>query len=456
MIVSRTGPDIQPARRTIDRTSANDLAQLATDSPGAPMQVAAILILDRSVGLAAVRAALTDRVRAVPRLRQRLLRVPFGCGRPVWVDDLGFAIDNHVFGRECPAPGDEAGLLELAALVAVQPLRRDRPLWSVTVVSGLADGRCALVLVMHHVVADGIGGLAVLAELIDDRSAAPGGRPPARPFPLPRPSTRELFVDATAARWRAARGWRSGLRTLLDAAAELRSGTAAHPPRCSLNRPTGPHRRLAVARSEVAALTAAAHEHGGTINDILLTAVGGALAAVLRRRGESAASFVVSTSVSHRQARSTPALGNEVSVLLVEVPALADPVERLAALIGITGRSRLSRERGASAALLGPMFRLSGRLGVFRWFVDRQHLVTTFVTNLRGPGTPMAFLGASITGIVPITAITGNVTVSFAALSYAGTLTVTLVADPEHCPDLPLVAAELQDQLDTLVAVQER
>lgn len=129
------------------------------------MSVAAILLLDTGSGLnpAAVRAAIADRIRMVPRLRQRFLPAPFGCGRPYWVDDPDFDICNHFRHVSCPVPGYEAALLDIAADTVSHRLPACRPLWSATLVTGLADGGAALIVVLHHVIADGMGGLAVLA-----------------------------------------------------------------------------------------------------------------------------------------------------------------------------------------------------------------------------------------------------------------------------------------------------
>jgi WS/DGAT/MGAT family acyltransferase len=362
----------------------------------------------------------------------------------VWVDDAGFTIDRHVRVGSCRPPGDESELLEVAAAVAVSPLPRDRPLWSVTVVTGLAGGRGALLLVMHHVLADGLGGLAVLASLVDGLPLAPDSG-----FPAPPPTARELRAEAAAARLRVLRGWRSGWSMLRAAVGAIGTTGVTSAPRCSLNQSIGPRRGLAVVRSDLAATAAAAHACGGTINDLLLTAVGGALAAAMAQRGESADSFVVSIPVSGRAGQTAARVGNQVGVRLIQVPGSGDPTVRLAATVERT-RDRGSPGPAATAALLGPVFRLLAVIGIFRWFVDRQHLVSTFLTNMRGPATPLIFLGATVTGIVPVSAITGNITVEFAALSYAGTLTLTVIADPERCPDLPLVAAAVQEQLDTL------
>jgi diacylglycerol O-acyltransferase / wax synthase len=122
----------------------------------------------------------------------------------------------------------------------------------------------------------------------------------------------------------------------------------------------------------------------------------------------------------------------------------------LAAVAAATRARRKSQSRGASAALLAPVLRALAQIGIFRWFVNHQHLVNTFVTNIRGPERRLALLGAEITKVTAISSIAGNVTVAFTALSYAGTLAVTVVADPDHCPDHEHIAAELQNQLDAL------
>ena len=159
------------------------------------MQVAAILILDRPPDLAAVRSVLAERITAIARFRQRFHRTPFGCGRPVWIDDADFSIDCNILVHTCLAPGDEVALLQITATAAVYPLPRDRPLWSNTVVHGLSEKCSALIFVVHHVLADGIGGLAALGLLFD---CAPVTLPV--PFPPPLPTARELLAEAPLSR----------------------------------------------------------------------------------------------------------------------------------------------------------------------------------------------------------------------------------------------------------------
>lgn len=183
------------------------------------------------------------------------------------------------------------------------------------------------------------------------------------------------------------------------------------------------------------------------MNDVVLSAVDGSLVRLLESRGELADRFVVSVPVSRRRATTATELGNQVGVAPIELPSIAGRVERLRTISADGARVR-SSPRGASAELLGPLFRTLARLGVFRWFIDRQRLVNSFVTNLRGPETPLTFVGAPITGLLPVAGISGNVSIAFGVVSYAGTLAVTIIADPDVVPDLPVLRGALQDELD--------
>ncbi|HET6529454.1 MAG TPA: wax ester/triacylglycerol synthase domain-containing protein [Actinoplanes sp.] len=431
----------------VQRASRNDLTELATETGTAPMQIAAVLRLECPVSATTVREVLARRLPGVPRLRQRLAPAPIGLGRPVWIDDPAFDLVRHVQEHRLGTPADEATVLRVAAQAAADPLPRRRPLWAVQLVTD-ATGAChAVVLVVHHVVADGIGGLAALSQLVDSAAVPAPGR-----FPAPAPTRRELLRDVLDVRVRA-------LRSLPAAGRRLRSGLrelgltqrdTGRPPRCSLNRPIGPRRRLAVARVALADAVAAAHRSGATVNDILLTAVAGALRDTLTARGEAVDRFVVSVPVSARRSAGTTELGNRVGVMPVTVPATGDPADRLAAIAGTTRTGRRSAGRGSSAALVSITFLALARLGLFSRLINRQRLVNTFVTNVPGPAEPFFFAGRRISDVIAVSPIAGNVTVAFAALSYAGTLAVTVIADPDACPDLDLVAAALQRQFDEL------
>jgi WS/DGAT/MGAT family acyltransferase len=434
----------------VDRATSADLAFLAMDRGGVPPHVAVLLVLEpgRAPDLAELTRLVGRRVTGVPRLRQRLVRVPPGCGRPVWVDDASFDVGRHVSRITLRPPGDERALLETAMTVVCRRLADDRPLWSVTLVDGLTDGAVALVVVLHHVVADGVGGLAVLADLCDA-----AGQVAAASRPRPRPSFAALTRDALAGKVDAVRGvprtWRA-LRAAMTAAGGLRPPSAQA---CSLIRPTGTRRRLATVRCDLDALRAAAHGHGGTVNDAVLAAVAGALHHVLRQRGEWVDDLVVAVPVAGRRSTTAARLGNEVSPMLVTVPAIGGAGQRIAA-VAADVRARKALATGpAPIALLGPAFRAIARLGGYRWYMNRQRRLHTLVSHVRGPTGPVRFAGARVTRAVPIAVSeAGNVTVSFEVLSYAGTLTISALVDPDRFPDVSELAAALADELAALAA----
>jgi WS/DGAT/MGAT family acyltransferase len=423
--------------------------QLAADVGPAPMHVGAVLILGGGPGFSVQEAQrlLGERIRAVPRLRQRLRRAPPGCGRPFWADDLAFDLRHHVRQLPCPAPGDERALLDVAAAVIGGPLPRSRPLWSAAFVTGLADGGTGLVIVMNHVLADGIGGLAVLARLVDPIPGLPSGGLQAAPFPAPAPQVWALAADAWAGRAHSLTHPAGSLRRVWQGFAEL---GATRPPRrlppTTLNRPTGPQRRIDVVAADLAAIRALGHAHGGTVNDVILAAVAGALRALLASRGEQLHLVMASVPVSARQAATGGQLGNQVGVMPVALPTGGDLAARVAQIAAIT-RERKTAARGTSTAVLGLPLRLLAPTGLLRRFINRQRLIHTFVTNLRGPAEPLTFGGAPVRAMIAIPNTTGNVTITFGALSYAGMLRLTVGSDPSRVPDVAVLTAALRRDL---------
>ena len=430
------------------RVSADDLMSLASERGSTPMHVGAVLMLDarESLDPELVQDAIARRVTAVPRLRQRLVKVPWGCGRPVWVDDRDFTITNHLSVVRCPAPGGESAVLDVAAELLLTRLPRDRPLWAARLVTDTGQGGAALIVVFHHVLADGVGGLAVLASLVDGTVQ---GLDPL--FPVRMPSLQQLAVETATDRLRSATQWPMALRRLRGAATQLRPAFSVRPARSSLNKATGPRRRFATVRIDLAQIRSAAHAHQATVNDVILSAISAALHRLLASRGEHVEQFVISVPFSSRRHASADDLGNQSGVIPLRVTAVGDPAQRLRSLAETT-RAAKRAQRGASTALLGPLFRLLAAAGLYRWFIDRQRVIHTFVSNLRGPESRLSFLHCPITGIIPLSAATGNVTVSFAVLSYAGSLTITLIADPDACPDVAQLRDALEEELDVLAA----
>jgi diacylglycerol O-acyltransferase / wax synthase len=419
------------------------------DTGTVPEQFAVILILDRSadLGLDHLRQLIMTRIRAVPRLRQRLIKVPPGYGRPVWVDDHDFDIDQHVHAVACQAPGDERALLDTALSVIMSPLPREHPLWSAMLITYLADPGNAVVVVLHHVLADGLGGLNVLAALVD-----PGTPPAGVPFPRPSPTRSSLARDAWQTRVQGLRRAGGFLRSL-QRAMSARSGF--HPPRatpCSLSQRTGPKRAMAVLRLDRARLSAAAHRYGATTNDAVLVALAAALHQILLAQGEVLDPIVITVPVSGRPSDSGLALGNLVSPMLVNVPTGGDVGVRLGHLEAAVRAHKAAVTGPPPIAVLGGLFRLLARLGGYRFYMNHQRRFHTLVTHVRGPVEPVTFGGHHVNAAIAVAvAEGGNTPVYFEVLSYAGVLTIVAIVDPDHGPDATDVIQRLQSELDLIM-----
>ncbi|WP_373560096.1 wax ester/triacylglycerol synthase domain-containing protein [Rhodococcus sp. ACPA1] len=179
---------------------------------------------------ATVEATFARRLTSIRRLQQRLATPRRGLGRPYWVDDSDFDVRAHLARVRCPSPGDRDAALAIAVDAVTRPLPRSRPLWRAVVVTGLIDDHTGLVLVLHHVVADGIGGLAVLARLVDGADAAGPADDTAAP-------PRGRFVDRVSERFRTLRRLPHRVARIRGRLGRTRSwsrrvGTAVFPERC--------------------------------------------------------------------------------------------------------------------------------------------------------------------------------------------------------------------------------
>ncbi len=438
----------------IDRASPDDLMALAADrGRGVPMQLGVLVQLDpvQAPEASAVLALLAARCLTVPRLTQVLVPTALGAGRPIWVDDAAFGTERHLEVRQLCSSSDASdpsvasdASAALAELV-LRRLPRDRPLWQGCVLAderGLAVG---CVIVLHHALTDGVGGLSVLAALLDGDASALA--PIGRTGPGPRPSTGAVLREAWTHRARSLLGLPDAVRHSRSGARELGLGRLRMAGRTSLLAPTGPARGLEVVEVPLAPVVAAGARRSATVNELVLVAVSGALRELLASREESLDAVVVSVPVSGHDADDGGAPGNAVGVLPVRIPLDPDGEVRLAAVQAARPRLHGAGRRGASARLLSPVFRALAATSLFPHFVRHQRLVHTFVTNVRGPTAPLHLAGALVTRVVPAAVNPGNVTVSFDVLSVAGALVVSVVYDPDHVPDHALLARYLRREL---------
>lgn len=425
-----------PTGAAVHRLRRGDLANLWVEGPDTPSQIALLARFDATAFLDGagrldgqrVRDALAARARRVPELTRRIRWTRPGEGPSVWVSDPAPDPAAHI---ACVRLPPDADLVAWAGARAVRPLDRTRPLWRAEIVPDLPGRRFAVLLVVHHAVADGLAGVAILTALLDP---APGGADPAPPPAVPSaPGRGALVVDnlrtrgaALAAATRRIPRVPAALRRvraqLRDAAGDLRS--VATP--TSLHRPVGPGRRLAVRRAPLADLAAAGHALDATVNDLLLAAVAAGLRDLLLARGEDPGGLALRASFP---VGALP--GQRAGMLLIDLPAgEPDPVRRLAAVRATTAalKSRVRRGGGQVFDVLRlptPLARLA-----VRWMRrGAARRITLFVTNVPGPPHPLWLAGARLVDAAPIAPLTADVPVGVAALSYAGTLAVAVNAD---------------------------
>jgi len=444
--------------RRLERLSQLDLSNLRIEDHGLPMHVAALMFLDQigsaELDLDTLRAAVARRLQRVPRLRQILQRPPVGLGPPLWIDDPGFDIREHVRLHVVPAPGDEPAVLTVCTELNAAPLDRARPLWEIWLLTGLAGGGSGLLIRLHHAVADGLAAVAMMEGLF-----APD---PEDPNPdvstwrrQPRPSTRELVADSLHRRISATAGVLVQMRhpSAIIARLRLLAGSArtlaqaGQAPRVSINVPVRGHHRLMLVRADLGRVRKVAHAHGGTVNDVVLSAVAGGAQRLLDARGELTPGLVLRASVpaSLRSPSGNVAAGNRVGVMIVPLRlGDADPASRLSLIAATTA----ARKRQ-------PLHQPNTRL-LQRWMVrmmKRQHLVNLIVSNVPGPRIPLYVAGVKITEIFQIGAVQGNVTISVGAFSYASRLNLDVVGDPDALPDLTIFTGGVADTLSRLGAL---
>lgn len=432
----------------LERLRLDELAGTWVGDRCTPFHIGLLATFERDparpdASLDAVRSEVAVRVARVPAFRRRVVWTRWGEGRPVWAEDPSFEAQRHVVPLRLP-PGQS--LPTWAANRTVLPLARDRPLWRIDVVDGLGDGRFALLVVVHHVFVDGLGGLMLLDALLDDGPEAVVVPVP-DPEVAPLPTHRDLVRDRLAAvrltlarrprRRSTARRWGSGPAAAVRAFRQDFQGPVHA---TSLPRSIGPGRRLAVVSAPLRALRRAGHDLGVTLNDLLLAAVTEGLRDLLAARGDLVPEMVLRATVPVASG-SGQATGMFVVALPVSEP---DPQVRLDRIHSVTAaaKARLARTGGRSSAVLHlpvPLARPAVRWGR-RWGSSRLALG---VSDVVGPTAPLWLAGARLVEAVPIAPLVPMVPLAVAALSYAGTLVVSVDAD-DSIRDLDVMARGIE------------
>jgi diacylglycerol O-acyltransferase / wax synthase len=459
-----------------DRLSALDESFLHLERVETPMHVGAVAVLERGpfydehgrFRLDEVRALVASRLQLIPRFRKRVMPVPFGQGRPIWVDHQGFEIAGHVRLTALPAPGSRRQLLELAERLMVQVLDRTQPLWELWFVEGVDRGEhVGLIHKSHHTLTDGISGVDIATVLLDfspEATVLPAdgwmAAPPPEPSRLVIDSMRERVTrpaELAGAARRLADAPRDALARAADLGRSLGSLVDGQvvAPRLSLNAPVGRGRRLETVRILLDDAKVVRKAFGCTVNDVVLAGVGSAVARLLEARGELHPELVLKVfcPVSVRDDDQRMQLGNRISAMLVPLPVgEVDPRARLDAVRASTADLKERRQAVGAAALLGLTdYAAPTLLGLAARAAHAQRFANLIVTNVPGPQVPLYCLGARMLEVYPIVPLSRNLTLNVAILSYCGQLHFGLIGDGASGRDLELLAGGIEDAFAELL-----
>jgi len=457
---------------TKERLTPADAMFLHLEDEDTHMHVASVTIFDGSVDYAEAVDAIRKRLHLVPRFRQKLAFVPFGAGRPVWVDDAHFKLEYHLRHTALPEPGSEEQLKNLAGRLLSQQLDRTKPLWEIWLVDKLAGNRFAMIAKTHHCLVDGISGADITAVLLDLAPEVPDME--VQPWtPEPEPTPAQLLTDALRERMtepvEIARNIRRMVRTprriakqatdVLEALGALAWAGMNPAPHTALNVPIGPHRRVEFVRASLGDFKMIKNVLGGTVNDVVLAVVTGALRRFLQHRGvdvrglELKAMVPVSTRAEHEEG----ALGNRVTAMAAPLPVYEDePMLRLA-LVRESMKDVKSSKQAVGAEMITSLtgFAPPTILGQAARLQAQQRFFNLLVTNVPGPQFPLYSGGHALVDLFPVAPLSSNQALNVAVMSYNGQFGFGLLADYDAVPDLGVFAEGLEKSIGELIQAAE-
>jgi len=453
-----------------DRLTGLDSSFLHLEHDGAHMHVASTTLFEGPPPpYVEFREHIRSRLHLVPRFRQKVRFVPGDLGRPIWIDDPQLNLDYHVRHTSLPEPGSGEQLRNLAARLFSQQLDRSKPLWELWMVEGLQDGGFAIVGKTHHCMVDGVSGVDITTVLFDlEKEPAPPPDQPAEWVPEPEPTGAQLLGDAVVERlvsprevWRGfrrvARGPRRAARKAVDAvtAAGTFAWSGWGAPDTPFNVEIGPHRRFAWVDAALPELKQVKDEFGGTVNDVILAAVAGALGRYMRARGHATAGVevVAMVPVSVRTEDQHGALGNQVSSMMAPLPvSIEDPLQRLRHVSEAMGDLKSSKQAlGATVMTQLADFAPPTISAQAARLQSRQRFFNLVVTNVPGPQFPLYLLGRRMKRVYPMVPLAQRQAVCVGIMSYDGQVNFGLIGDFDAMSDLEELGQDLDAALDELI-----
>ncbi|MBF6229504.1 wax ester/triacylglycerol synthase family O-acyltransferase [Nocardia abscessus] len=445
----------------MERLTGLDASFLYLETGTQHLHVCALLILDPSSGdysFEGFKAELGRRLPLIPQMRRRVYEVPLNLDHPVWVEDENFDLDYHVRRIAIAAPAGRRELAELVGDIASRPMDRDRPLWEMSVVEGLDDGKVAVVSKYHHAAVDGITGANLMMHLCDPEPGVTKTVPEDEWRPEPKPSDWQMLAEAVVKF-----PTRAGIVGMLPKTVGVVAGFAQRrrenkagmaipfsAPRTPFNLAITPHRAVAFTDAELDAIKEIRSAFGVKVNDVVLTVVAGALRAYLAERDELPdRSLIASVPVSvHESTRHTAGV-NKVSTLFARLGTdVADPAQRLRE-VAENNRGAKEEHEAMGADFLQDWskyappntFRLAARMYSSLKLAEMHPVVHNLVvSNVPGPPTPLYFLGVRVDGMYPFGPVFHGAGLTVTVLSHNDKLNFGFIACKELVPDIAALA----------------
>lgn len=464
------------------RLSSVDAAFIYGENEKAPMHIGGMDIIEGVMPPEKFREHLDAKMQLIPRYRQRLIPSPFGFGHPTWEDDPEFDISNHVIAVRLPKPGTEEQFRITVSELFEGVLDRTKPLWRAYIIEGRNDRNTAILWLIHHAMVDGVSGVELLEIALDP---SPESILPDKDdfHAEPIPDQNRLLSDAVwdtieeqintqaeflnKAFYMARNLGTQQLDTLLRESAQFFRGMARPTPRFPFNTRNLSGKRLlswgSVPFEEVRGIR---KEVGGTLNDVILAALGGGMKKYLESHGIDTRKlrFSAACPVSLRTQEQRGSLGNQVTILPVEIPLdTADPLERLAQIVERT--SALKKARAANVIdLLTTLFRgmhplalsaimgtaSSPRINSALNAFQRTSPVHMICTNVPGPREAIYAVGHKVLHHYPLLPVGPGLGLAMGVLSYNEQIYFGYIADTNAAPDVDRFGQFIQEAFDEL------
>jgi WS/DGAT/MGAT family acyltransferase len=458
-----------------------DAAWLGMEDPTNLMMVSGILTFDKPLNIDHLKAILNYRFLKFERFRQRVVQPKLPLASPYWETDPNFTLDAHLHRVALPAPGDQVALQEMASDLMSTPLDFTKPLWQMHVIENFGDG-CALMVRLHHCIADGIALTAVLLALTDFSADSPwpeadGTDNPGEEDGLFSGALGALFKQArsavSSARDLTGKVVHEGLEALIapakavdlaiqgtdNALAFSRLVLRSPDPKTIFKGELGVAKRATWSRPlPLKQIKAIKNVTGGTVNDVLVSALAGALRRYLisRRQPVDGITFRAIVPVNIRSNEELAQLGNKFSLVFLPLPVgLADPLDRLNFVREHMDNLKKSPEIPVAFNILKGigMSPLELQEAMVTMFGAKA---TAVLTNVPGPPIPLYLAGSKITGLMFWVPQSGRMSLGLSILSYAGQVFLGVATDAGLIPDPQTIIDGFYTEYEDLLKLVEQ